>query len=237
MRSNGSRPAPDEADLPPDGHPERRYDQGGDGAEAVRPGGGKAETRFREEYYVDLRTAVSKEEATAARRTAAEEQDAAEKWDKTATESRWMWGEYQRRWPPEERPTSDSSSGTSGSWRGEGNRELDRADNDRIDVRRDRIAELEREKISPALRAIESQDPGRHLVGFDNRLKDRDRIKEKVCDKMKEFGFSPDEAVSKVSDTIRFTFQYPEARYTQGVWADIGRLKEQGFEQHTRKNS
>ena len=54
---------------------------------------------------------------------------------------------------------------------------------------------------------------------------------------MKEFGFSPEEAVSAVSDTIRFTFQYPEARYTQGVWAEIGRVKEQGFEQHTRKNS
>jgi hypothetical protein len=181
--------------------------------------------------------AVSKDETAAARRIAAEEQAAAEKWEKTATESRWVWGEYQRRWPPEERPTVDRSSGASGSWRGEGNRELDHADNDRVEARCDRIAELERGRISPALRAIESQDPGRHLVGFGDRLKDRDRIKEKVYDKMKEFGFSPEEAVSEVSDTIRFTFQYPEARYTQGVWADIGRLKEQGFEQHTRKNS
>ena len=147
--------------------------------------------------------AVSKDETAAARRIAAEEQAAAEKWEKTATESRWTWGEYQRRWPPEERPTVDSSSGASGSWRGEGNKELDRADNDRVEARCDRIAELERGKISPALRAIESQDPGRHLVGFGDRLKERDRIKEKVYDKMKEFGFSPEEAVSEVSDTIR----------------------------------
>ena len=44
-----------------------------------------------------------------------------------------------------------------------------------------------------------------------------------------DFGRSPEQAVSRVPDTIRYTFQYREARYTQGVWADIGRLKEQGF--------
>ena len=66
----------------------------------------------------------------------------------------------------------------------------------------------EQERISPALRATESQDPDRHLIGFDDRLKGRDRIKEKVYDKMKEFDFSPEEAVSVVSDTIRYTFQY-----------------------------
>jgi hypothetical protein len=171
---------PDEGDVPPDGRADRRDDQSDDGAQSARPGRGEAETRSRGEYYVDLRTAVSKDETAAARRIAAEEQAAAEKWEKTATESRWVWGEYQRRWPPEERPTVDRSSGASGSWRGEGNRELDHADNDRVEARCDRIAELERGKISPALRAIESQDPGRHLVGFGDRLKDRDRIKEKV---------------------------------------------------------
>ncbi len=102
----------------------------------------------------------------------------------------------------------------------------------------ERIAEREREKISPALRAIESQDPNRQLVGFDDRLKGRDRIKEKIFDKMKEFvDLSPEEAVSSVSDTIRYTFQYREASYTQGVWADIGRLKDQGFDLHKIGNS
>ena len=36
---------------------------------------------------------------------------------------------------------------------------------------------------------------------------------------------------------IRYTFQYGEAGYTQGVWADIGRLKDQGFELHRLRNS
>jgi hypothetical protein len=84
---------------------------------------------------------------------------------------------------------------------------------------------------------MESQDPDRHLIGFEYRLKGRDRIKEKVCDKMEEFDFSPEKAVSSVSDAIRYTFQYREDRYTQGVWADLGRLKDHGFELDKLKNS
>ena len=38
-------------------------------------------------------------------------------------------------------------------------------------------------------------------------------------------------------DAIRYTFQYREAHYTQGVWADIERLKDQGFELQKLKNS
>ena len=87
------------------------------------------------------------------------------------------------------------------------------------------------------MRAIESQDPDRHLIGFDDRLKGRDRIKEKVYDTMKELSRSPEDAVSIVPDAIRYTFQYRETRYTQGVWADIGRLKEQGFELHNLRNA
>ena len=65
------------------------------------------------------------------------------------------------------------------------------------------------------MRSVESQDPDRHLIGFEHRLKGRDRIKEKVCDNMEEFDFSPEEAVSVVPDTIRYTFQYREAHYTK----------------------
>src|SRR6202035_2196098 len=49
--------------------------------------------------------------------------------------------------------------------------------------------------------------------------------------------FSAEDAISRVPDTIRYTFQYREARYTQGVWADVTRLKDQGFELHVLKNS
>ena len=227
---------PEEADVPPDGHVDRRDDQTGSGRTA-RSGGTEPETRSHEECYNDLRVAVATEKSVTVQRIAAEEQAAADTWTEKVTESRWLWAEYQRKWPPEERRPVDRSSGPPGSWRGEGGRELEVEDNSRVEAACDRIAELEREKITPAMRAIESQDPDRHLIGFDNRRKDRDRIKEKVCDKMEEFDFSPEEAVSDISDVLRYTFQYREAHYTQGVWAEVERLKGQGFELHKLKNA
>ncbi len=167
----------------------------------------------------------------------AEERAAAEKWQETTAESRWIWTEYQRKWPPAERPVVDRSKDPPGSWRGERGRSLDNADNSRIEAECDHIARREEERISPAMRSIESQDPDRQLVGFEHRLKDRDRIKEKVYDKMEEFSWSAEEAVSAVSDTIRYTFQYRESRYTQGVWTDLERLKGEGFKLHQLKNS
>jgi hypothetical protein len=227
---------PDEPDVPPDGHADRRDDQNGSGR-AGRSASTPPETRGREEYYVDLRMADSAQQTVAARRVAAEEQAASEKWDKDIEESRWMWTEYQRRWPPQDRPQPDKPKDKPGFWYGEGNRKLDAADNIRVEAACDQIAKLEEEKITPAMRAIESQDPDRHLVGLEYCRKGRDRIKEKVCDKRKEFGYAPEDAVSDVSDTLRYTLQYQEARYTQGVWADILRLRDQGFELRTLKNS
>ena len=227
---------PDEADVPPDGRADRRGDQTGSGQTARRPGGSEAETRSRQECYDELRVAEAKQQSVAAQRIAAEEQAASDTWNEKVTESRWMWTEYQRKWPPDERKPSGQPDAPPGTWHGEGNRVLEPADNDRVEAECDRIAERERDKISPAMRAVESQDPDRHLVGLDDCRKGRDRIKEKVYDKMEEFDFSPEEATSSVSDTVRYTFQYRESRYTQGVWADIERLKTKGFELHKLKN-
>ena len=226
---------PEEADVPPDGHADRRDDQTG-GGRTARPGRTEAETRSHEECYNDLRIADATEKSVTAQRITAEEQAAADTWNEKVTESRWIWAEYQRKWPPEERRPVDRSNDPPGSWRGEGGRCLEVADNSRVEAACDRIAELEREKITPALRAIESQDPDRHLIGFDDRLKGRDRIKEKVCDNDEGVGLLP-EGRSHVPDAIRYTFQYREAHYTQGVWADIERLKDQGFELQKLKNS
>jgi hypothetical protein len=228
---------PDDAELPPDERPDHRDDQGGGGGRAARAGGVQAETRPRQEYYAELRVAVSAEQSVTAHRSAAREQAAAEKWGETTKESRWMWAEYQRRWPPDEHAPVDRPGDPPGSWRGDGNRFLDSGDNGRVEAACDRIAGLEQEKISPALRATESQDPDRHLIGFDDRLKGRDRIKEKVSDGIRLLKRSPEEAVSLVHDAIRYTFQYREARYTQGVRTDIERLKDQGFELDKLKNS
>ena len=223
--------------MPPDGHPDRGDDQGGDRGRPPRSGGPPPEDRDREEYYVSLRRTVSTEQAITARHAAAEEQAAYEKWEKESEEFRWIWAEYQRRLPPSERPRPDRPQGEPGSWRGEGDSYLSRADNERVEAACDQIASRERDQITPAMREIESQDPDRHLAGLEHARKGRDRIKEKVHRGINNYGRSPEQAVSNVPDTIRFTFQYPEARYTQGVWADIGRLERQGFEQRIRKNS
>ena len=228
---------PGDPDMPPDDHPDRRDGQDGTGDRAARAGNAQAETRTRQEYYADLRVTVSKEESAVARQVTAEEQAAAEDWQGKAAESRWMWSEYQRKWPPAERSSADRSTGQLGSWHGDGDRLLEPADNSRVDAECDRIARREEERISPAMRAVENQDPDRHLIGFEHRLKGHDRIKEKVYDKIEEFSYSAEEAVSVVSDTIRYTFQYREARYTQGVWSDIERLKGEGFKLHQLKNS
>jgi hypothetical protein len=214
---------PEEADVPPDGHADRQDDQGAR-SQAARPRGAERETRSRQECYDDLRVAVSQEKSVTARRIAAEERAASDKWNERVTESRWMWSEYQRKWPPEDRPPPG------------------RSDDDpevtaRVEAACDRIADLEQDKITPAMRAVESQDPDRHLIGLHHRLKGPDRIKEKVSDTMDEAGCSADEALSIVPDAIRYTFQYRESRYTQGVWADIGRLKGEGFELHKLKNA
>jgi hypothetical protein len=228
---------PGDADMPPDDHPDRRDGQDGTGDHAARGGHTPAETRTRQEYYDELRVKVSRQESTVARQTMAEEQAAAEKWQEKTTESRWMWSEYQRKWPSAERSSADRSTDPSDSWRGNRGRSLNNADNSRVEAECDHIARREDERISPAMRAIESQDPDRRLVGFDDRLKGRDRIKEKIYDKMEEFSCSAEEALSVVSDTIRYTFQYREARYTEGVWTDLERLKSEGFKLHQLKNS
>ena len=228
---------PDDGEMPPDEHPDRPPDRNENGSRPGGSGGAAAETRFRQEAYVELRIAEAAQKSASARRASAEEQAAAEKWDEQSGESRQMWGEYQRRWPAEERPPVDRSDDPPDSWRGEGKRYLKPTENAQVEAACDRVADLERDKISPAMREVERQDPDRQLVGFDHRLKGHDRIKDKVYGMMKELGFSPGEAVSHVPDAARFTFQYREARYTEGVWADIGRLKEQGFELHALKNS
>ena len=227
---------PDEADESPDGHTDRRDDQSVS-RQANRPGAAEAETRNRQHYYADLRRAVSAEESATTGRIAATEQAAAKKWGKSVEESRWMWTEYQRRWPSEERTPVKRPDDAPGSWRGEGNRSLKPEANGRVEAACDQIADREREKISPAMRAIESQDSDRHLIGFEHRLKGRDRIKDKVCRGIRNFGRTPEQAVSRVPDAIRYTFEYREARYTQGVWADIGRLKEEGFQLHSLRNA
>jgi hypothetical protein len=170
------------------------------------------------------------------KRITAEEQAAAEKWDEDAAEARSIWGKYKQKWPSEERPPVDRSKDPAGTWYGEGDRKLKPPVSGRVESACDRIAKREEDKISPRLRAVESQDPNRHLIGFEHRLKGRDRIKEKVHDGIKLLKRSLEDAISLVPDAIRYTFEYRETGYAPGVWMDIERLKDQGFKLDKLKN-
>ena len=207
----------DDANVPSPEHPDRPPDHP------------RFEARSRLEYYADRRATEPAAHSQSANQT--ENPQPRTPWEDTAELSRWMWTEYKRRWPPEDRPPVDRSTDPPGSWRSDSNsnRYLDSTANARIEVEYDRIVELEQKMISPAMRDIESQDPDRHLAGFENRLKGKDRMKEKACDNKNEYNLTLDEAVSFIPDAIRYTFQYDEARYTTGFHADIARLKGHGF--------
>ena len=213
--------------LPPD-EPRHHRD--------VQRSGELAETRSRQEYWVDQQITTAMQSSAAEQQATAEEQAAAEKWDRDSSQSRGIWSEYQCKWPQEEEPPVDRSGDPPGTWYGDRDRRLEPADDNQVEAACDRIAKREEDKISPRMRAVEGQDPNRHLIGFDRRLKDRDRVKEKVCDFKNEKGHSLEKAVTLVPDAIRYTFQYPESRYSKGVWADIERLKGQGFELYKVRN-
>jgi hypothetical protein len=100
------------------------------------------------------------------------------------------------------------------------------------------VRETEREIVSPEMRRIEAEDPDRHLVGFEFRCKDKDRLTEKVALQLHaQPDLTPDEAFANVKDAIRYTFQYSEERYTSSVYRDCERLEAAGFEQVERRNS
>jgi hypothetical protein len=243
----------DDADDPPAAQPDRSADRPDTPVDHGQQQSRREqiEPRSREEAWTELRGTVGVQERTepagrsepGARSKAGEhaedgQQPKAEPtWEERAQESRWMWGEYKRRFPPEERPPVDRSKDPPGTWYGEGDRKLYPPRNQRIEAQCDRIADREEKEITPALRTIEGQDPHRHLVGFEHRLKGRDRIKEKVVDSMRLKRHSANEAISLLPDAIRYTFQYDESRYTQGVRADIERMKDQGFRLEKLKNS
>ena len=43
-----------------------------------------------------------------------------------------------------------------------------------------RVREIEEKTVTPAMRRIEAEDPDRHLVGLEHRLKGKDRLTEKI---------------------------------------------------------
>jgi hypothetical protein len=101
----------------------------------------------------------------------------------------------------------------------------------------DRVHEVEQTVVTPAMLRIEAEDPGRALVGYDNRLKGKDRLAEKVTRAMEERGRTTEEALASVKDAIRYTFQYADEKYAEGVSADCRRLEAAGFQRGDRQGT
>jgi hypothetical protein len=189
-----------------------------------RTGRVAVEERDRSEYYEALREAV--------------DGVSAETWTAATERFRESWAEHCERWPQEARKPPDRSADAPGSWRGDSGRYLDSAANAEVEERCDRIADIERTVISPAMREIESQDPERHLAGFDHRRKGPDRLKDKIA---AQLNAQPDiacsDAISTVKDALRFTFCYKDDRYADGVHADTDRMLTYGFERIEQRNT
>jgi hypothetical protein len=158
-------------------------------------------------------------------------------WGEAVERFRARWDAHRERWPEAEREPVDRSEDPEGSWRGDSNRYLDAAANTEVDARHERIAEVERNVVSPAMREIESCDPDRTLVGWEYRLKSADRLKDKVAEEMVFKSRNAEDALANVKDCIRYTFRYEDAGYATGVVADVERLKDCGFKEVELRNT
>ncbi|GAA0485208.1 ATP nucleotide 3'-pyrophosphokinase [Streptomyces sp. NPDC046215] len=102
-----------------------------------------------------------------------------------------------------------------GGWHADG-LSLNAADSRKVDEFAVRAKETE-EALSPELRAA-ARISHATLVGFDDRLESPDALKRKVAAAMKETpGQTADAALAKIGDSVRYTLQWTDGRYTKGV--------------------
>jgi len=64
------------------------------------------------------------------------------------------------------------------------------------------------------------------MVGFENRLKDEDRIKGKIAESLALKGRTVPDAMKLIPDAIRYAFQYQEADYSRHLVEDIALTRE-----------
>jgi hypothetical protein len=88
------------------------------------------------------------------------------------------------------------------------------------------------------MRRIEAEFDHGKLVADTEKfaLKDPDRFKEKLADRI---ALQPDEKVadliSRIHDGIRYTFEYDDEHYTEGVYSTEACIEEHGYELTVRK--
>jgi hypothetical protein len=93
--------------------------------------------------------------------------------------------------------------------------------------------------ISSDMQGIERENRyGGWLEGFDRRLKDEDRLKEKIAERLEgEPDKTPTEILRAVPDAIRYTFCFRPETYTQGYYDIKERLESCGYQMYESRNS
>jgi hypothetical protein len=160
--------------------------------------------------------------------------EARDAWAAAAPALRAEWDAHKQRYPYGEQQSGRTLP--DGSWTGDGNRHLSPEQNAEAtkcaaDLRDEAIG-----RIGPAMDRIEAADPDRRLAGREHMLKGEDRLKEKMADELRAPGVTVRQALDKVADGVRFTLEYPSERYADGVLADVGRIKAEGFQLIKLKN-
>ncbi|MFE4867377.1 ATP nucleotide 3'-pyrophosphokinase [Streptomyces sp. NPDC056682] len=108
-----------------------------------------------------------------------------------------------------------NKSADDGGWSGEG-LSLNATDNAAVDAFYDRAKSAE-QTISPQVQTA-ARISGAEVIGFDHRLKSPDSLKRKVATSLLEHpGEEVNEALAEIKDSVRYTLQWPDGRYTQGV--------------------
>jgi hypothetical protein len=94
--------------------------------------------------------------------------------------------------------------------------------------------------LTPAMHRIDSQLESGHLVDGTEEyaLKGPDRFKEKLAKMiLDEPDADPRELVSRIIDGVRYTFEFADEKYYDGVLETCGSLSSAGFEMYERKNA
>lgn len=156
-------------------------------------------------------------------------------WAEALPDLRAAWENHKQRYPERWRPTPEVRS--DGSWMAGPDRRLNPEQNAEAAKACADIADEGRRDILPALKRVESAEPGRRLAGLNHMLKGEDRLKEKIADAIRHRpGLTVRQALEIIPDSVRFTFTYEPERYADGVLADVDRLKAEGFELVKLKN-
>ncbi|MEV8533251.1 ATP nucleotide 3'-pyrophosphokinase [Streptomyces sp. NPDC051211] len=102
------------------------------------------------------------------------------------------------------------------AWKGEGGLTLNASDNAKVDAYVDRAKEAE-QPIGTDVRTA-ALVTGAELIGFEYRLKSPDSLKRKVATSLKEHPEqNVDTVLAALSDAVRYTLQWPDGAYTDGV--------------------